>query len=57
MKTRIQRYGNSTVIRLDRKFMDYNNLKVGDWIEMPDLNDCNPTAEQIVNDLNKGGKK
>ncbi len=37
MKTQIKKWGDSTVIVLTREFMKFNNLEIGDWVDISDL--------------------
>ncbi len=57
MKTQIQKYGNSTIIRLDRNFLKFNDLSEGDWVDISGIKKVTPTAEELVNDLNKEDTK
>jgi len=37
MKTQIKQWGDSAVIILNKEFMKFHNLKLGDWIDISDL--------------------
>ena len=50
MKTQIKQCGSSGAIILNKEFMKFNNLKIGDWVDQEDLVKCTPTAEQLVDE-------
>jgi len=37
MKTQIKQMGNSKVIILNKDFLKFHNLQVGDWVDLEDI--------------------
>jgi antitoxin component of MazEF toxin-antitoxin module len=37
MKTQIKQWGDSLVIILNKDFLKFNNLSVGDWVDISDI--------------------
>lgn len=56
MITQIKKWGDSKIIVLNPEYIEYKQLQVGNWVEIKELNKIPPTAEELVDDLNKGGE-
>ena len=53
MKTQIKRHGGSTVIVLNREFLHYHDLQIGDWLDLSDVTKTTPSNIQLKREVEK----
>lgn len=45
METQIKRWGDSSVLLLNKEFMKFMGLKVGDWVNIDDIVKIKPKGD------------
>jgi len=47
MKTQIKQWGDSAGIILNKEFMKFYGLKIGDWVDVSDLVKVKPIKKEV----------
>jgi len=49
MKTQIKKWGDSAVIILPKEFLNFNDLKISDWVDISDIKKTKKVRSQDEN--------
>lgn len=55
MKKKIKKWGDSAIITLDKENLEFNDLMIGDWVDIEIVKSIPPKEED--NELNGGSTK